>query len=155
MRNREPAILLGAYNSIRYEHTIPFQKSQIVEVNDKVLVKFLFNDVDVDTELKYCNPIIEPTPQHEALYEMYRMKLACGSDRFNGFISSLAETVKRLVHMFKSSKTVGGQHDEKQTTYLKNAIIKFASEYPPFLQKFIKKFFANYKAEARDRAAMY
>ena len=158
VKNRAPAMILGSYgaNNIFYKHTIPEQNDNIIKYNDKILIKFLWNDVEVDTQLKYCSPILEPTPQHESLYEMYKLKLLHGGDLFNDFINGLARTVEKLSFVFQRFQEQNpglhplGYSEKQQLTLqfaLSTVVTDFLSTFPPSLQRFVEKFLKDYKAE--------
>ena len=86
-------------------------------------------------------------PQHESLYEMYKLKLLHGGDLFNDFINGLARTVEKLSFVFQTFQEQNpGLHPELQFA-LSTVVTDFLSTFPPSLQQFVEKFLKDYKAE--------
>ena len=159
VNNREPAMILGSYGTgnILYKHSIPNKESNVIEYNDKILVKFLSNDIEVDTRLKHCNPMQNPTPHYEVLHEIYKIRLIHGDEAFEQFVSQLS-IIEQMLEAddkvpFHAGGVSGNENDAvakmRSTEIIRDTTIDLAGSYSSGLRYFADRYarLPTYKIE--------
>lgn len=151
VNNREPAMILGSYGTgnIKYRHSIPNKESHLIEYDDKILIKFLSNDIEVDTRLKHCTPLQNPTPHYEVLHKMYKIRLIHGDEAFDQFVSQLS-SIEHMLEidegMSPGTETVNGKRAEIMTAkmlsteIIRNTVVDLAASYSSGLGHFVEKY---------------